>query len=95
VRIDRLPPSASNRQAVFSFSMMQVRVLGFGVLKDWLGAQETTVELPEGATVAQLLVRLGAAQPLPRGIAVSVTKATRSGCCRRFRAGVRRPKFRV
>jgi molybdopterin synthase catalytic subunit len=72
VRIDRLPPSASNRQAVFSFSMMQVRVLGFGVLKDWLGAQETTVELPEGATVAQLLVRLGAAQPLPRGIAVSV-----------------------
>ena len=54
--------------------MMQVRVLVFGVLKDWLGAQEATVELPEGATVAELLVRLNARQPVPvpRGIAVSV-----------------------
>jgi molybdopterin synthase catalytic subunit len=52
--------------------MMQVRVFGFGVLKDWLGAQETTVELPEGATVAELLVRLSARSPVPRGIAVSV-----------------------
>jgi molybdopterin synthase catalytic subunit len=52
--------------------MMQVRVLGFGVLKDWLGAQEATVELPEGATVAELLARLNATQPVPRGIAVSV-----------------------
>jgi molybdopterin synthase catalytic subunit len=74
VRIDCLPHAASNRQAVFSFSMMEVRVLGFGVLKDWLGAQETTVELPEGATVGELLARLNATQPfpVPRGIAVSV-----------------------
>jgi molybdopterin synthase catalytic subunit len=51
---------------------MRIRVLSFGVLKDWLGAQEATVELPEGATVAELLARLSAAKPLPRGIAVSV-----------------------
>jgi molybdopterin synthase catalytic subunit len=32
---------------------MQVRVLPFGILKDWFGA--STVELPDGATVAFLL----------------------------------------
>jgi molybdopterin synthase catalytic subunit len=32
---------------------MQVRVLPFGILKDWFGA--STVELPQGATVAALL----------------------------------------
>ena len=52
--------------------MMQVRVLVFGVLKDWLGAPEATVELPEGATVRELLARFSATEPLPRGIAVSV-----------------------
>ena len=57
---------------------MQVRVLSFGVLTDWLGSPAATVELPEGATVAQLLERLrtsapgGQAAPLLRGIAVSV-----------------------
>ena len=35
---------------------MQVRVLPFGILKDWLG--ESTVNLPDGATVATLLDRL-------------------------------------
>ncbi len=33
---------------------MQVRVLPFGILKDWLG--ESTVNLPDGATVAALLL---------------------------------------
>ncbi len=57
---------------------MQVRVLPFGVLKDWLGSSPATVELPEGATVAELLERLSAGQAAPqraqllRGIAVSV-----------------------
>ncbi len=53
--------------------MIQVRVLCFGVLKDWLGARGT-VELPEGATVAELLARLSEDRPEPllRGIAVSV-----------------------
>jgi MoaE-MoaD fusion protein len=53
---------------------MQVCVLTFGVLKDWLGAAEATVELPEGATVAELLARLSErrASDLLRGIAVSV-----------------------
>ncbi len=57
---------------------MQVRVLPFGVLKEWLGASATTVELPDGATVGTLLERLSAGQAGPwpprrlRGIAVSV-----------------------
>jgi molybdopterin synthase catalytic subunit len=58
--------------------MMQVRVLPFGVLKDWLGSATAAIEVPEGATVAELLERLSALQtggpPLHafRGIAVSV-----------------------
>jgi molybdopterin synthase catalytic subunit len=54
--------------------MIEVRVLPFGVLKDWLGSSPATVELRDGATVADLLARLAegnAAQAL-RGIAVSV-----------------------
>ncbi len=53
---------------------MHVRVLCFGILKDWLGAQSATVELAEGATVAVLLERLSArrASNVLRGIAVSV-----------------------
>jgi molybdopterin synthase catalytic subunit len=53
---------------------MQVRVFSFGVLKDWLGAAEATVELPDGATVRELLARLSERKPtaLLRGIAVSV-----------------------
>ena len=56
--------------------MIEVRVLPFGVLKDWLGFPEATVELPEGSTVAELLRHLRSnqsAQPNPlQGIAVSV-----------------------
>jgi MoaE-MoaD fusion protein len=53
---------------------MQVRVLCFGVLKDWLGAAAATIELPEGATVAALLEQVSArrASAALRGIAVSV-----------------------
>jgi molybdopterin synthase catalytic subunit len=53
---------------------MQVRVLHFGVLKDWLGASPAAVELAEGATVAELLERLKASHSAPAlaGIAVSV-----------------------
>jgi MoaE-MoaD fusion protein len=58
---------------------MHVRVLCFGVLKDWLGAPAATVELPEGATVAALLEHLRVAYMSARqsstvlqGIAVSV-----------------------
>jgi molybdopterin synthase catalytic subunit/molybdopterin converting factor small subunit len=53
---------------------MQVRVIPFGVLKDWLGTSPATVELREGASVAELLAGLGARVPTPplRGIAVSV-----------------------
>lgn len=58
--------------------MMQVRILLFGVLKDLFGATESTIELPQGASVAELLetmnARLGPSlQPSNlRGIAVSV-----------------------
>jgi MoaE-MoaD fusion protein len=53
---------------------MHVRVLCFGVLKDWLGAPAATIELPEGATVAALLETLRTRQStaLLQGIAVSV-----------------------
>ncbi len=54
---------------------MRVRVLPFGILKDWLGATATTLELPEGASVGDLLERIGKLQnaaPVLRGIAVSV-----------------------
>jgi molybdopterin synthase catalytic subunit len=54
---------------------MRVRVLPFGVLKDWLGASATTMELPEGASVGDLLDLVGEQQkaaPALRGIAVSV-----------------------
>lgn len=53
---------------------MRVRVLTFGILKDWLGATETAVELPEGASVAALLEHFSAKRPMPlqRGVAVSV-----------------------
>jgi molybdopterin synthase catalytic subunit len=54
--------------------MMQIHVLLFGMLKDRLGASSSTVELPEGATVAGLLEHLRDGRPAPwlRGIAVSV-----------------------
>jgi molybdopterin synthase catalytic subunit len=54
---------------------MRVRVLPFGILKEWLGASATTMELPEGASVGDLLDLVGSqhkAAPLLRGIAVSV-----------------------
>lgn len=49
---------------------MQVRVIPFGMLKDWMGSP-ATVELPEGACVETLLRQLGEGMPL-KGIAVSV-----------------------
>lgn len=54
--------------------MMRVRVIPFGILKDWMGAGVKTVELPEGAQVDALLERLGEGAPAQalKGIAVSV-----------------------
>jgi len=57
---------------------MQVRVIAFGVLKEWLSPDAAAVELPEGATVGALLEQLRARLPerAPRdafhGIAVGV-----------------------
>jgi molybdopterin synthase catalytic subunit/molybdopterin converting factor small subunit len=53
---------------------MKVRILPFGVLKDWLGA--STIDIGEGATVQDLLAHIARSHPAPaaalRGIAVSV-----------------------
>jgi molybdopterin synthase catalytic subunit len=55
---------------------MRVHILTFGVLKDWLGSAGSSVELEDGATVADLLERLAHHRAGPgaalRGIAVSV-----------------------
>jgi molybdopterin synthase catalytic subunit/molybdopterin converting factor small subunit len=53
---------------------MQVRVLPFGVLKDWLGMPAADIQLSEGATVTQLLDHLSAGRSgvALTGIAVSV-----------------------
>jgi MoaE-MoaD fusion protein len=55
---------------------MQVHIVPFGVLKDWLDPADSRVELQEGATVADLLGRLAGKHSGPgealRGIAVSV-----------------------
>jgi MoaE-MoaD fusion protein len=59
-------------------SVMRVQVISFGMLKDWFGSSAATVELPEGASVAELLDSLRASFPAHRhapslqGIAVSV-----------------------
>jgi molybdopterin synthase catalytic subunit len=64
---------------------MQVKVLPFGVLKDWLGSSAATVELPEGATVAELLNLMAGKKPagreLLRGIAVSVNAEYATASC--------------
>jgi molybdopterin synthase catalytic subunit len=57
---------------------MRVQVIPFGVLKDWLGASATSLELPDGASVAVLLQHLrtqlpsGAGKEILASIAVSV-----------------------
>lgn len=53
---------------------MQVRVLPFGILKESLGSEAFSVDLPGEATVAHLLARLGTRAPAVEklGIAVSV-----------------------
>ncbi|MGA2252369.1 molybdenum cofactor biosynthesis protein [Terracidiphilus sp.] len=51
---------------------MQIKVRAFGVLKERLGEDATPVELPEGATVADLLVQIENGTTSLRGIAVSV-----------------------
>jgi MoaE-MoaD fusion protein len=63
---------------------MQVRILPFGMLKDWLGFSPASVELREGATVSDLLEHLVQVAPdrpaaALRGIAVSVNAEYAAG----------------
>jgi MoaE-MoaD fusion protein len=54
--------------------MMRVRVLLFGVLKEFFGSDTMNAELPDGARVADLLKQLAASRPMPalKSLAVSV-----------------------
>ncbi len=54
--------------------MMRVRLLLFGVLRGNLGTDATSIELPDGASVADLLERVSASNPMPalKSLAVSV-----------------------
>jgi len=54
--------------------VIQVRVLPFGVLKDWLGQDALPIVLQQGASVAHLLAQLNGLAPAPllHSIAVSV-----------------------
>ena len=63
--------------------LMRIQVLPFGLLKDWLGASAAAIELPEGATVADLLARLCVSRPaeLLRGIAGSVNAEYATAAC--------------
>lgn len=83
---------------------MKVKVIPFGVLKNWLGAAESEIELPEGSTVAALLELLISRvnAPLNRSIAVGVNAEFSSithvlcdgdevGLLPRFREGLRAP----
>lgn len=51
---------------------MQIKVLAFGVLKERLGGESFPLELPEGATVSDLLTQIENGANSLRGIAVSV-----------------------
>ena len=51
---------------------MHIKVLAFGVLKERLGESAFPLEMPEGATVADLLVRIAKGTECLRGIAISV-----------------------
>jgi MoaE-MoaD fusion protein len=51
---------------------MHIKVLAFGVLKERLGDGPIPVELPEGSTVADLLIQIENGTKCLRGIAVSV-----------------------
>jgi molybdopterin synthase catalytic subunit/molybdopterin converting factor small subunit len=54
--------------------MIQVRVLAFGVMKDVLGPNPSSIQLHEGATVTDLLSAVASSHPsaILQGIAVSV-----------------------
>lgn len=39
-------------------SAMHVKVISFGILKDWLGSEAALIELEEGATIADLMRKL-------------------------------------
>ncbi len=54
---------------------MQIRVLFFGLLKDFANPAEETVELPEGATIESLFAHYVAKMPQLEGLAGSIALA--------------------
>jgi molybdopterin converting factor small subunit len=55
---------------------MRIRIVGFGLLSDWLGAPGAELEVAEGSTVGALLARLEAVRQttLPVGLTISVNQ---------------------
>lgn len=52
---------------------MQVRILPFGILKESLGSDPFALDLPGGATVADLLARLGVQAPAVESLRIAVS----------------------
>jgi len=52
---------------------MQVRILPFGILKESLGSHPFALDLPGGATVADLLARLGVQAPAVESLRIAVS----------------------
>jgi MoaE-MoaD fusion protein len=52
---------------------MQVRILPFGILKESLGSDPFALDLPSGATVADLLARLGVQAPAVESLRIAVS----------------------
>jgi molybdopterin synthase catalytic subunit len=52
---------------------MRVRVLPFGILKESLGSDPVALDLPGGATVADLLARLGVQAPAVETLRIAVS----------------------
>ena len=52
---------------------MHVRILPFGILKESLGAEPFALDLPGGATVADMLARLGVQAPAVESLRIAVS----------------------
>lgn len=52
---------------------MHVRILPFGILKESLGSDPFALDLPGGATVADLLARLGVQSPVVESLRIAVS----------------------
>jgi MoaE-MoaD fusion protein len=66
-RVPDFPQHASNRRGRYPFLDMQVHILAFGILKESLGPS-AALELPDGASVTDLLNHLRSNLPASRNV---------------------------